>query len=79
MDTKVPNVDRRQFVRMDNRTLAGDNNSLHAVSGESESFLPESHEGDGNTHFGVGYGHSSGYVHNKPYTHAWGPLRFSIR
>lgn len=79
MDSKVTRYERRQFVRMDNRTLAGDNHALHPPSGESESFLPEAREGDPGPQFGVGYGHSSGYVHNKPYTHTWGPQRFSIR
>ena len=79
MDAQYNNKDRRQFVRLDNRTLAGENNALHAPTGESDTYLPEIHSGDGSTPFGVGYGHSSGYVHNKPYPHAWGPLRFSIR
>lgn len=79
MDNKVSHLERRQFVRMDNRTLAGDNHALHSPSGESESFLPESRKDNTGPQFGIGYGHSSGYVPNKPYTHPWGPPRFSIR
>lgn len=79
MDAKVQSQDRRQFVRMDNRTLAGDNNTLHPSAGGSDTFLPDAHENADGVRFGVGYGHSSGYIHNKPYTHAWGPVRFSIR
>lgn len=69
MNAQLNTTDRREFARIDNRTLASN----------SESYLPVNKSNEGSSRFGVGYGSSSGYVSRRRYTQDFGPARFSVR